>query len=80
MKSLTVLSVALAVVGVGCAPPQMIPCGQDGPVPDNLVNTIRCETGIRAERAEAARTADINLCVAQGGSPVACRQAAGPVH
>jgi hypothetical protein len=27
----------------------MIPCGQDGPVPDSLTNEMRCETRIRAE-------------------------------
>jgi hypothetical protein len=56
----------------------MIPCGQDGPVPASLANRIRCETRIRAERANAARAEDIRLCIEQGGDPVGCRQAAGP--
>jgi hypothetical protein len=72
--------VALLLAVGGCGPPNMIPCGRDGPVPDNLVNSIRCETRIRAERAEDARAEDIRTCVAQGGDPVGCRQAAGPVH
>jgi len=71
--------VALVLTLSSCAP-RMIPCGQDGPVRDSLANEIRCETRIRAERAEAARAEDIRLCVAQGGDPVGCRQAAGPAR
>jgi hypothetical protein len=70
---------ALVLTLGGCAP-QMIPCGRDGPVADNLVNSIRCETRIRAERAQDARAEDIRQCVAEGGETVGCRQAAGPVH
>jgi hypothetical protein len=71
--------VALLLSAGGCAP-HLIPCGRDGPVSDNLMNSIRCETRIRAERAQDARAEDIRTCVAQGGDPVGCRQAAGPVH
>jgi hypothetical protein len=70
--------VALLLSAGGCAP-NMIPCGRDGPVPDNIVNSIRCETRIRAERAQDARADDIRQCIDQGGDPVGCHQAAGPV-
>lgn len=78
MRRPAALVAAVLILG-GCAP-QMIPCGQDGPVPDSLANQIRCETRIRAERAQAARAEDIRLCIAQGGDPVGCRQAAGPAR
>jgi hypothetical protein len=71
--------VVLVLTLAGCAT-RMIPCGQDGPMSASLANTIRCETRIRAERAQDARAEDISQCVAQGGDPGGCRLAAGPVH